>query len=67
MAFARHVTCPVLFVSGGPLGWHPADEEARLRSFRTLERVEIDDAGHMMHWTHPEELSASLLRFFGIG
>jgi pimeloyl-ACP methyl ester carboxylesterase len=67
MAFARRVTCPVLFVSGGPLGWHPADEEARLRSFRMLERAEIDDAGHMMHWSHPDDLSALLVRFFGIG
>jgi pimeloyl-ACP methyl ester carboxylesterase len=65
MAFARRVTCPVLFVSGGPLGWHPTDEEERVRSFRTLERVEIEDAGHMMHWTHPARLSALLLKFFG--
>ena len=67
MAFARRVTCPVLFVSGGPLGWHPNDEEARVRSFRTLERAEIEDAGHMMHWTQPERLSALLLKFFGRG
>jgi pimeloyl-ACP methyl ester carboxylesterase len=67
MAFARRVTCPVLFVSGGPLGWHPHDEEARIGSFSTLERAEIDDAGHMMHWTHPAELSDLLLRFFGLG
>jgi pimeloyl-ACP methyl ester carboxylesterase len=63
-AFARRVTCPVLFISGGPLGWHPLDEEARLGAFPTLQRAEIEGAGHMMHWTHPAELSSLLLRFF---
>jgi pimeloyl-ACP methyl ester carboxylesterase len=62
-AFARRVTCPVLFVSGGPAGWHPPDEEARLEAFRHLQRVEIADAGHMMHWTRPAELVEALLRF----
>jgi pimeloyl-ACP methyl ester carboxylesterase len=64
MAFARSVTCPVLFVSGGPQGWHPPDEEARIGAFGRLERAEIPDAGHMMHWSAPEALSDLLLRFF---
>jgi pimeloyl-ACP methyl ester carboxylesterase len=63
-AFAKRVTCPVLFVSGGPLGWHPADEEARVSSFATLERAEIPGAGHMMHWTEPAKLTRLLLQFF---
>jgi pimeloyl-ACP methyl ester carboxylesterase len=63
-AFARRVTCPVLFVSGGPLGWHPPDEDARLAAFASLRRVEIDDAGHMMHWSRPAELSRLLIDFF---
>jgi pimeloyl-ACP methyl ester carboxylesterase len=63
MAFARRVTCPVLFVSGGPLGWHPQDEDARVKAFATLERAEIADAGHMMHWTSPAELSRLLAGF----
>jgi len=62
-AFARRVTCPVLFVSGGPLGWHPPDEEARIASFSQLERVEIEDAGHMMHWTRPAEMARAVTRF----
>ncbi len=65
MAFARRVTCPVLFVSGGPRGWHPPDEDARVASFAAVERVEIPDAGHMMHWTEPAKLTRMLLRFFG--
>lgn len=63
-ASAGRVTCPVLFVSGGPLGWHPSDEEARVASFPRLERAEIKDAGHMMHWTNPGELAQVLVRFF---
>jgi pimeloyl-ACP methyl ester carboxylesterase len=63
-AFARRVTCPVLFVSGGPLGWHPADEETRVSAFATLQRAEIRDAGHMMHWTEPAKLTRLLLQFF---
>jgi pimeloyl-ACP methyl ester carboxylesterase len=70
-AFARRVTCPVLFVSGGPLGWHPPDEEERLASFSQsqgqgqgqLEHAELTDAGHMMHWTQPVALAALLSQF----
>jgi pimeloyl-ACP methyl ester carboxylesterase len=63
-AFAARVTCPVLFVGGGTLGWHPEDEAERLSAFATLERVEIEGAGHMVHWTKPTELSAAILDFF---
>jgi pimeloyl-ACP methyl ester carboxylesterase len=61
--FARKITCPVLFVSGGPTGFHPPDEEDRLAAFAKLERAEIADAGHMMHWTKPDEVARVLLRF----
>jgi pimeloyl-ACP methyl ester carboxylesterase len=64
-AFARRITCPVLFVSGGPAGWHPPDEEARVASFAHVTRAEIEDAGHMMHWTQPAKLTRLLLEFFG--
>jgi pimeloyl-ACP methyl ester carboxylesterase len=63
--FARRITCPVLFVSGGPEGWHPPDEADRLAAFANLERVELADAGHMMHWTAPEEFARLLVRFAG--
>jgi len=62
-AFAREVACPTLFVSGGPLGYHPPDEEERLAAFRDLARAEIAGAGHMMHWTEPEALAAEIARF----
>lgn len=63
-AFAARVTCPVLFVSGGELGWHPADENDRLAAFPHLERTDIDGAGHMVHWTKPEPLAKAILDFF---
>jgi len=63
--FARRVECPTLFVSGGPLGWHPPDEDERIACFRALTRVEIPDAGHMMHWTHPAGLAAAITGFVG--
>lgn len=61
--FAKRITCPVMFVSGGPNGFHPPDEEARLAAFSNLRRVELATAGHMMHWTEPTALTASLLGF----
>ncbi len=60
--FARKVTCPVLFVSGGPTGFHPADEDERVASFRDVSRAEVVGAGHMVHWTEPAELTELLLR-----
>lgn len=61
--FAKKVTCPVLFVSGGPMGYHPPDENERLASFAQLERAELPDAGHMLHWTQPSKLAPVLVRF----
>ena len=62
-AFAARVTCPVLSVSGGSAGWHPSDEEARLAAFGQLQRAEIPEAGHMMHWSAADALAEHLLRF----
>ncbi len=61
--FAKLVTCPVLFVSGGATGFHVPDEEERLAAFAHVERATLEDAGHMMHWTRPEELASLLVRF----
>lgn len=64
--YARQVTCPVLFVSGGPTGFHPPDEAERLAAFEELESVELADAGHMVHWTRPDELAALLIGRLGV-
>jgi len=63
-AFASCAACPVLFVSGGTKGWHPPDESERLSAFKNLSRVDIEGAGHMVHWTRPSELAKALLDFF---
>ncbi|NUP11039.1 MAG: alpha/beta hydrolase [Polyangiaceae bacterium] len=62
-SFLRAITCPTLFVSGGPTGWHPPDEAERLALFQKLDRVELPDAGHMMHWTAPDAVAGAILSF----
>ncbi|MFO0740641.1 MAG: alpha/beta hydrolase [Labilithrix sp.] len=62
--FARRITCPVTFVSGGPTGFHPPDEAERLEAFANLEVITLEDAGHMVHWTKPQELSTLLVTRF---
>jgi len=63
-AYAARVACPVLYVSGGPLGWRVPDEAERLAAFADVTHVDLADAGHMMHWTKPAELAAALRGFF---
>ena len=59
--FIKKVTCPTLFVSGGPRGYHPPDEDARLAAFAKLTKAELPEAGHMVHWTQPDALVPLLL------
>lgn len=61
--FAGRTRCPVLAVGGGPTGYHPDDEDERLAGFASLHRLELEGAGHMMHWTKPAELSRLLVDF----
>jgi pimeloyl-ACP methyl ester carboxylesterase len=62
--FARKIACPTLWISGGPEGMHPPDEEERLAAIAGLARVEIAGAGHMVHWTKPTELAEELVAFW---
>jgi pimeloyl-ACP methyl ester carboxylesterase len=62
-SFLRAIECPVLFVDGGPLGWHPPDEAERLACIRRLETASFPEAGHMMHWTAPEAVAQAILAF----
>jgi pimeloyl-ACP methyl ester carboxylesterase len=64
-AFADRITCPVLYVDGGPGGLHLPDEDERLTAFARLERFGIDGAGHMMHWTRPKDVADKLVAFWG--
>lgn len=63
MEFAKLVTCPVLFVGGGKTGFHPPDEAERIKAFVDVRRQDLEGAGHMMHWTRPDELATILLGF----
>jgi pimeloyl-ACP methyl ester carboxylesterase len=54
-------------VGGGPTGFHPEDEGARIAAIASTEHVEIAEGGHMMHWTRPVELSALLVDFLRRG
>ncbi len=63
-AFAARVSSPVLTVSGGPNGFHVADEKARISAFADVTSVELADAGHMVHWTEPEALGRALADFW---
>ena len=59
--FIKKVSCPTLFVSGGPRGYHPPDEAERLAAFAHLVKAELPQAGHMVHWTQPDALGPLLL------
>jgi pimeloyl-ACP methyl ester carboxylesterase len=61
-AFAGKIQCPVLFVDGGPDGWHPSDEADREAAYRDGRRVSVP-GGHMMHWTMPDVLAKALVGF----
>jgi len=63
-AFIAQIRCPVLFIGGGPTGWHPPDEEDRLAALPTpAQRLELADAGHMMHWTQPQQCAGAIADF----
>lgn len=60
-AHARRITCPTLCIGGGPSGFHPDDEAERIATLPHARAVEIADAGHMMHWTRPEQVARLLV------
>jgi pimeloyl-ACP methyl ester carboxylesterase len=60
---ARAITAPTLVVGGGETGFHPPDEAERIAAIPRARHVELDDAGHMMHWTRPTQLAALLIAF----
>ena len=71
VAMWRRITAPVLWVEGRdsrpPAAWgdrYPRTEfEARLGVVRQLQRVVIDDAGHMLHHDQPEAVAAAIEAF----
>ncbi len=58
-AFTRRVTAPTLAVFG-TRGLRLPDEAERLATFADHREIEVE-AGHMIHWTAPDALSAAIL------
>jgi len=63
-AHAQRITAETLCVGGGTTGFHPHDEPERIATFPNARALEIEGAGHMMHWTRPEEVARVLCEFF---
>lgn len=63
-AFLGRITVPTLVLGGGPSGYHPPEEPARIAALVHHEHHELEGAGHMMHWTKPDAVVARLLAFF---
>jgi pimeloyl-ACP methyl ester carboxylesterase len=63
--FARRITARTLCIGGGPTGFHPDDEAERIAVIPGARSIEIDGAGHMIHWTAPATLATTLADFFG--
>jgi len=63
-AFAARIAQPVLYVTGGALGWRVEDEAERIASFPNARHEDIEGAGHMMHWTAPDALARLLVELF---
>jgi pimeloyl-ACP methyl ester carboxylesterase len=60
---AERVTADTLCVGGGTTGFHPPDEAARIATIPGARGIELEGAGHMMHWTKPEEVAQILGEF----
>ncbi|HYC22868.1 MAG TPA: alpha/beta hydrolase [Candidatus Bathyarchaeia archaeon] len=76
MEFWRRVTAPTLLVHGAESGefWRgkpgaiylePDDLRRRLAAFRDARLIEIDGAGHMVHFDRPRELLRAIRAFLG--
>lgn len=65
MAFLKRIECPTLIVNGGTTGFHPEDEGERIAAIRDARIVELDGAGHMMHWTQPAKVAEAVVGFLG--
>ncbi len=69
LACWREVRADVLLVTAGVVDERSAfarraDYEERLRAIRSLRRVEVADAGHMLHHDRPDEVARLIEEFF---
>lgn len=61
-AFLPRIACPVLHVDGGDITqWE--ELVGRARRYPNASHVSIPGAGHMLHWTRPEETARAVTEF----
>lgn len=58
--FLGQIRAPALFVGGGPKGFHPEDEDERLKTLRAR-RLDLPEAGHVPHWIAPDAVARAIL------
>jgi pimeloyl-ACP methyl ester carboxylesterase len=69
LACWRRITAPTLLVSGtdshvpARMKKDPEDLVERKAAFRSLQEVELEDCGHMMHFDQPRELAKVIEHF----
>jgi pimeloyl-ACP methyl ester carboxylesterase len=61
-AFAARVVAPTLLIQGAH-GMRTGDDEARIASYPNARAVHIEQAGHMLQWTHPQQVAELMLPF----
>ncbi|MGC6493365.1 MAG: alpha/beta fold hydrolase [Myxococcota bacterium] len=61
----HHITAPTLLVDGARSNYIPEDRAERQAAIPTVERVLVDDAGHMVHYDAPERLGRLILGHVG--
>lgn len=61
-AFCARITCPVLHLDGGSFAQWP-ELAARAALYPGAEVRTLEGAGHMMHWTRPDDTAAALVAF----
>jgi len=66
LEFFRRIECPVLLVQGKESRQAPRpDLRERLAALARHARIEIPDAGHMIHHDNPEALAQAVVEFLG--
>jgi pimeloyl-ACP methyl ester carboxylesterase len=61
--YAARIRAPVLIVDGGENGMRLPGTDHRAGAYRNVARARIDGAGHMMHWTRPDETADAVIAF----
>lgn len=61
-AFAARIDAPTLLIQGAQ-GMRTGDDDTRMASYPKARSVQIEQAGHMLQWTHPARVAELMLTF----